>query len=64
MSDPQQNAIEILKHWVLNLRVGNDPTPEVWNEIRQAIAELPDAEREAMRAMVLDLLNELDHGKN
>jgi hypothetical protein len=64
MSDAEHKAMKILKFWVLDLRLGNDPTPETWAEIREANARLPEAEREAMRALLLDLLNELDHRKN
>ena len=51
MSDAQHNAMQILKHWVLNLRVGNDPTPEAWAEVREKIALMPEAEKETMRAL-------------
>ena len=56
--------MQILNRWVLNLRVGNDPTPEAWTEIQEEIDRRPEAEKEAMRAIVLNLLNVLDHGKN
>jgi hypothetical protein len=61
MSDAEHNAMQILKSWVLGLRIGNDPTPGAWTEIRVSIDRLPEDEREAMRAIVLDLLAELDH---
>ena len=64
MSDPTPTVRSLLKHWVLDLRLGNEISPDGWVEIRAAIAKLPDSEREAPRAMVLDLLTELDHGKN
>lgn len=28
MSDAEYNALQILKSWVLDLQLGNDPTPE------------------------------------
>ena len=37
---------------------------EAWAEVRRAIARMPEAEKEAMRGPMLDLLAELDHGKN
>ena len=64
MSDAEHNAVQILKRWVLNLRIGNDPTPDAWTEIHDEVDRMPEAEREAMRALLLDLLNELDHGTN
>ena len=64
MSDAEINAMQILKNWVLTLRIGNDPTPEAWTEVHEELDRMPEAEREAMRALLLDLLNELDHGKN
>ena len=64
MPDSRQSAMQILKGWVLNLRLGNDPTPEAWTTVHRELDRMPEAEREAMRALLLDLLNELDHGKN
>ncbi len=58
MSDAEHTALQILKSWVLNLRVGNDPAPKAWAEIRKSIDRMPEDERDAMRAIVLDLLNE------
>ena len=64
MNVAQYNAMQLLKHWVLTLRIGNDPTPEAWVEVHAVIERLPNAEREALRVILLDLLNELDHGSN
>ena len=64
MSDAQHDAMQILKSWVLDLHVANDPTPAAWTEVRERIAGMPEAERDAARAIVLDLLTELDHGRN
>jgi hypothetical protein len=32
-------------------------------EVHDELDRMPEAEREAMRSLLLDLLNELDHGK-
>ena len=61
MSDAQHNATQILKRWVLDLQLGNGPTPEAWTEIRETIDRMPEDEREAMRTIALDFLNEFDH---
>lgn len=64
MSDEQIVAMKILKHWVLNLRMGNNPIPDAWDEVRRTIASLSPEERETVRVLVADLLTELDHGTN
>ena len=64
MSDAQLDVMTILKHWVLILRLGNNPSPEALAEIRSSIARMPEAEKAAVSALILDLLNDLDHGKN
>lgn len=64
VSDATPNAGELLKHWVLDLRLGNEITADGWAEIRATIAKLPENEKEGLRGMVLDFLVEVDHGRN
>ncbi len=64
MSDATQNAMKLPKHWVLDLRLGNEISPDGWAEVRAAIIGLGDVEALDLQNMVLDLLNELDHVRN
>lgn len=64
MSDEQIAAMAVLTHWMLNLRIGNGPTLEAWEEVRKTIGSLTDQERETFRVLVADLLTELDGENN
>ena len=64
MSEEQIGAMKVLTHWVMNLRIGNGPTPAAWEEVRRTIGGLSEQERVVLRALVADLLIELDGGNN
>ena len=64
MDEEQIGAMKVLTHWVMNLRIGNGPAPAAWEEVRRTIGGLTQQERESLRALVADLLTELDGGIN
>ena len=64
VTEAQHNTMQIFKSWVLNLDVGNGPTDEAWFEISKSNNRLPDDNADAMRTLLLDLMNEMDHGTN
>lgn len=64
MGEEQTGAMKVLTHWVMNLRIGNGPTPAAREEVRRTIAGLSQQECETLRALVADLLIELDGGNN
>lgn len=43
MSGGQHNPMQILKDWVLYLRIGNDPTPGAWAEVHDELDRMPEA---------------------
>jgi len=55
---------ELLKHWILELLLGNEIDDEGWIEIRQSIAELSTDETDQLTGLILEVLAVLDQSIN